>query len=59
MYREQIDWKARAGTVAIVVGLHVAVAALAMTAKTVVEGSPDGAIIEVFDVAIEPPPPII
>ena len=59
MYREQIDWKERAGTVAIVIGLHVAVAAVAMTAKTVVQGPAERENIEIFDVAIEPPPPII
>lgn len=59
MYREQIDWKERAGTVAIVIGLHVAVAAAAMTARTVVTGPAERSTIEIFDVAIEPPPPLI
>lgn len=59
MYREQIDWKERAGTVGIVVALHVAVAAAALTARTVVQGPDQEENLQVFDVAIEPPPPII
>lgn len=59
MYREQVDWKERAGTVAIVVLLHVGVAIAALTAKGVVQLPDREDNLQIFDVAIEPPPPII
>ncbi|WP_265571414.1 energy transducer TonB [Sphingomicrobium nitratireducens] len=60
MYRNKLGWKDRAGSIALVVGLHVAVAAAALTAGGVVTVPTVDEALQTFDVIVpEPPPPII
>lgn len=57
MYRPETKPKERVGTLVLVIGLHVAVAAFALTAGGVAQLVKEEAPIEIFDVALPVPPP--